>query len=163
MTEKAVFDTRKTYQDSNTLLLTATLLVLFLSGCTGGEPLPTASLPQSLPQSMKGYELYSWESGKVWRFTLITGTNRLKTLTEITSPESVVEDDLVKITVEGVPELKAALDRLPSGAQVVWRRGRDLPSGSLIPPARLEFPPGYIVEEVQSYCSKLGIELEVSR
>jgi hypothetical protein len=154
---------RKTVQGLNTLLLTATLLVLFLSGCTGEEPLQPVSLPQSLPRSMKGYELYSWKSGRAWRFTLITGTNRLKTLAEITSPESVVEDDWVKITVEGVSELKAVLDRLPSDAQVVWSGDRDLPSGSLIRPARLELPPGPLIEEIRSHSTELGIQLNVSR
>lgn len=148
-------------QSPTVLLLTATLLLLLLSSCTGEEALPSVSLSQSLPQSMKGYELYSWKSGKVWRFTLITGTNRLKTLAEITSPESVVEDDLVKITVEGVSELKAALDRLTSDAQVVWWGEPDLSPDSLIPLARLELPPRSMVEEIQSHCSVLGIQLEV--
>ncbi len=72
-----------------TLLLTAMLLVLLLSGCTEEEPLPPLSLPQSLPRSMKGYELYSWKSGTAWRFTLITGTTRLTTLAELASPASI--------------------------------------------------------------------------
>jgi hypothetical protein len=150
---------RKAYQIPNTLLLTATLLVLFLSSCTGEDPLSTVPLPQS----MKGYELYSWQSGKAWRFTLITGTNHLKTLAEITSRDNVVEGDWVKITVEGVPDLKATLDRLPSGAQVVWWGARDLPPGSVTPRARLKLPPGQSVQEIRSHCAQLGIQLEVSR
>lgn len=150
---------RKTYQIPNMLLLTATLLVLLLSNCTGEEPLPHVPLPQS----MKGYELYSWQSGKAWRFTLITGTNRLKTLAEITSRENVVEDGWVKITVEGVSDLKATLDRLPSGAHVTWWGERDLSSGSVIPRARLELPPSQLVQEIGSHCAELGIQLEVSR
>ena len=37
-----------------------------------------------LPHSMKGYELYSWyeESEDQWFYTLVTGTNRLKTIEE---------------------------------------------------------------------------------
>jgi len=112
---------------------------------------------------MKGYELYSWQSGKAWRFTLITGTNRLKTLAEITSRENVMEDGWVKITAKGVPDLKATLDRLPPSAQVVWWGERDLPPGSVIPQARLEFPPEQLVQEIRSHCAGLGIQLEVSR
>jgi hypothetical protein len=96
---------QKAVRGSNPLLLMATLFVLVLSGCAETEPLPPVSLPQSLPQSMKGYELYSWKSGGTWCFTLITGTNRLKTPAEIASRESTIEDDWVKITVEGVPNL----------------------------------------------------------
>jgi hypothetical protein len=112
---------------------------------------------------MKGYELYSWKSGRGWRFTLITGTNRLKTLAEVTSPESIVEGDWVKITVEGVPELKAILDRLPSGTHVGWWKKRDLLPGSLIPPARLALPPSPLVEEIRSHSTALGIQLNVSQ
>ena len=32
---------------------------------------------------MKGYELYAWEEGGELRFTLITGTNRQKSLNEV--------------------------------------------------------------------------------
>jgi hypothetical protein len=150
---------RDTCQIPKVLLLSATLLLLLLSGCTGEEPLP--SVP--LPRSMKGYELYSWQSGKAWRFTLVTGTNRLKTIAEITSREDVVEGDWVKITVEGAPDLKAALHRLPPGSQVVWWGARDLSPGSVIPRARLDLPPEQLVQEIRSHCAGLGIQLEVSR
>jgi hypothetical protein len=112
---------------------------------------------------MKGYELYSWKSGRAWRFTLITGTNRLKTLAEISSPESIVEDDWIKITVEGVPDLKAALDRLPSGTQVFWSGARRLESGSTTWQIDPRVPPQRLVKEVRSHCAELGIQLEVSR
>ena len=32
---------------------------------------------------MKGYELYSWQDGGQWKFSLLVGTNREKTLEEI--------------------------------------------------------------------------------
>jgi hypothetical protein len=147
------------YQNPVILLLMAALLALLLSSCIDEEP----ALPVEFPQSMKGYELYSWRSGKEWYFTLITGSNRLKTIAELTSRENVVEDDWVKITVARVPDLKATLDRLPAGAHVTWWGERDLPSGSLISRARLELPPRPLVEEVRSHCSELGIGLEVSR
>jgi hypothetical protein len=154
---------QRIHQGSNILLPAATLLLLLLSGCTEEETLSPVALPPSLPQSMKGYELYSWKSGRAWhstRFTLITGTHRLKTYAEITSPESVVGDDWVKITVEGLPELKATLGRLPPGASVSWTRERGLPP---IAPARFRFPPRAWVREVQSYCSDRDIQLAVAR
>lgn len=147
----------------NTLLLIATLLVSFLGGCTEEAPLPPVSLPQSLPRSMKGYELYSWKSGRAWRFTLITGTNRLKTLTEITLPESEVEDQwVVKVTVEGLPALEAVLDRLPAGEHVSWQGARGLSPGDPAPQVRLALPPRSTIREVQAFCAERGIELAVS-
>jgi len=45
-----------------------------------------------LPHSMKGYELYSWLEDGQWHFTLITGTNRNKTVEEIGSREDVISE-----------------------------------------------------------------------
>ena len=145
------------------LLLAATLFTFLLSSCAEDEPLPPVSLPQSLPRSMKEYELYSWKSGRAWRFTLITGTNRLKTLTEIASPESILEGDWVKTTVEGVPDLESVLERLPSGTQVLWQRARQPGVDSSTSEVHLRIPPGRLVKEIRSHCAELGIQLEVSR
>ena len=146
-----------------TLLPIAALFVLLLSGCAGGDPLPPVSLPESLPQSMKGYELYSWKSGRAWRFTLITGTNRLKTLAEITSPESVIEGDWVKVTVEGVPDLESVLERLPSDAHVSWRGASHPGVDSSTSEVDLQIPPERLVKEIRTYCVEAGVRLEVSR
>ena len=146
-----------------TLFLIETLFVLFLSGCAEEEALPPVSLPQSLPQSMKGYELYSWKSGGAWRFTLITGTNRLKTLGEITSSESLVEGDWVKITVEGVADLESVLGRLPSGTTVSWRRARHPGVDPSTSKVALRMPSRRVVKEIQSHCAELGVRVEKSR
>ena len=146
-----------------TLLLMAMLLVLLLSGCTEEEALPPVSFPQSLPRSMKGYELYSWKSGSAWRFTLITGTNRLKTVAEITSSENIQEGNWLKITVEGVPDLQSVLERLPSGTKVSWRGARHPGVDSSTSKVALRIPPGRVVKEIQSHCAELGIRVEISR
>ena len=68
------------------------IITLLLSACSRSPEL-TISPSGTLPHSMKGYELYSWQVGDDWHFTLITGTNRLKTLEEITLGEDVVTPD----------------------------------------------------------------------
>ena len=150
-------------QGQYTLLLIAALFVLLLSGCAGEDPLPTVSLPESLPQSMKEYELYGWKSGSAWRFTLITGTNRLKTVAEITSFESTIEDDWVKITVEGIPDLETVLGRLPSDTQVFWY-GADHPGvDSAMSEIDLQIPSERLVKEIRTHCAETGVQLEVIR
>jgi hypothetical protein len=111
---------------------------------------------------MKGYELYSWKAGREWRFTLITGTNRLKTVAELTSRDNIVEDDWVKVTVRSVSTLKDALDLLPSGTHVLWRGAPDLPSGSVLSRRTLELPPASLVDEIKAHSSELGISLGIS-
>jgi hypothetical protein len=154
---------RKTARGSRTLLLAVTLFMFLLGSCAEGEPLPPVSFPQSLPRSMKEYELYSWKSGRAWRFTLITGTNRLKTPAEITSPESILEGDWVKITVEGVPDLESVLDRLRSGTKVSWRGARHPGVDSSTSEVDLRIPPRRLVKEIRARCAELGIRVEVSR
>lgn len=77
-----------------------------------------------LPTSMKGYEVYCWydEEQESWHYTLITGTNRLKTYKEVTDEEdTITSGGWVKITVTGEDALKTLLARLPEGEEVVWR------------------------------------------
>jgi hypothetical protein len=81
----------------------------------------TGKLITMLPHSMKGYELYSWSQDGEWHFTLITGTNRNKTLEEIISPSNnVTADEWVQIHVVGVEAIKGVISRIPQGEWVSW-------------------------------------------
>lgn len=99
---------------------------LYFSRQPSTTPQMTAAINNTkpLPPSMKGYEVYCWfdEEQDSWHYTLITGTNRLKTYKEITSLENTITSGRwVKITVTGEDALKALLARLPEGQEVVWR------------------------------------------
>ena len=157
----------KTDALTTTRLLAAILLALLLTSCTARPTATPVPLPDSLPASMKGYELYSWRSGEAWHFTLITGTNRQKTVAEVTSAEvtsaeQVLRDDWVKVTLEGVPALKDALARLPPGTEVIWTGTPGLPRGSLVVWARLALPPTAVVDEIRSHCAALDVKLYLS-
>jgi hypothetical protein len=125
-----------------------------------------SSLPQelagiSLPQSMKGYELYSWQKDGEWYFTLITGTNRNKTIEEITSSENTVGGDgLLKITVQGVEDLKTVLGLLPKDETIIWPNDPGIEPG-LFDRTRLTLPPLEMVEEVQEHSRQLELDLRV--
>jgi hypothetical protein len=150
-------------QTATLLILTLCLGAFFsLAGCRqepaqrAVAPLPTGPLPAS----MKGYELYSWRSGKAWRYTLVTGSNRLKTVAEVTSGESKIDGEWVKIMVGGMTELQAVLSLLPAEATVFWA-APNLPSGLVMPWVRLALPPESTIEAVKLYCIQQGIQLEV--
>ena len=142
--------------------ISVALLVILLCGCAG-EGAPPSSTGAPLPRSPKEYELYSWKSGSTWYFTLITGTNRLKTLDEITAPEDMDQGEWVKITAAGVPELRSVLGRLPSGTQIFWHTARRLGSDALQSEPKLRRPPGRVVREVRATCAELGLDLALSR
>jgi len=81
----------------------------------------SATTGDKLPHSAKGYELYWWQEDGQWHFTLITGTNRNKSLEEIVSNENIVsEDGWVHIHVVGVEAIETVLSRLPQNEYVGW-------------------------------------------
>ncbi len=109
------------------------LLGLALSGCATAEP-PTAS---PLPESMKGYELYSWEENGQWRFSLLVGTNREKTIDEIKSADTVLPD---------VDMLTSTLEKIPSGQFVTWSSRETL-----------SFPPDDVIQQIEQACKDAGL------
>jgi hypothetical protein len=134
-------------------------IIARLAGCTK-FPLVTVTSTSPLPPSLKGYELYSWRDGDNWYFTLITGTNRTKTLAEITSQDSIIEEGgWVKITVIGLQELLVVLDRLPHSEQIFWLNGKRLDHPEEI--SIFAFPPGEVVEQVRKHSEQRGIKLEI--
>ncbi len=86
------------------------------------EPAPvatTATLPERLPHSMKGYQLYGYVRDGETPFTLITGTNRLKSFDELDDPEPLLGDDgWVRVRVTGVDRAADLLRRVPAESGV---------------------------------------------
>jgi hypothetical protein len=93
--------------------------------------------------SMKGYELYSWQSDGKWFFSLLIGTNRMKTIEEITNPA---------VRLDGVDALKEQLVKLPSGEFVSWFPLQSEPGAG--------YPPAKTMEEIQNICSAQGLECQ---
>jgi hypothetical protein len=86
-------------------------LLMFCSCSEEGKENQTASFPDSLTiaHSVKGWEIYSWSAGNVFYYSLLTGTNRLKSYDEVTAN---------KIVVAGLSNLKILLDKFPENESV---------------------------------------------
>ena len=119
-------------------LLFAVLFGSSLSGC-GPASQPT---PSPFAESMKGYELYSWQDGGQWRFSLLVGTNREKTLEEIKSAD---------VILSGVDELTSTLKNIPSGQYITWSSRESL-----------SLPPDEIRSQVELTCKEQGLILNVA-
>jgi hypothetical protein len=119
------------------------LVLALLLGC-GGVGFAQSS-QAGLPHSMKGYELYSWKARGEWYFSLLVGTNRLKTKKEVTSTQA---------RVKGIAALRILINRLPAGEELGWSDG-------LVPQTHL--PPDEIIEEIKTLCESRGIILRVNR
>ena len=113
-----------------------------------------------LPRSFKGYELYSWQQDNLWNYTLITGTNRDKTVEEIiTGNNTVSEDGLVNIHVIGEEQLKALISRIPSNEFVIWLSG---PRADLTQsPVNFGFPPTATVDIIKALAAQCGLNFTV--
>lgn len=92
---------------------------------------------------MKGYELYSWQDSSQWRFSLLVGTNREKTLDEIKSTDTVLLD---------VDALISALEKVPSGQYITW-----------LSKETLSFPPDDIIKKVEQVCKDKGLILNITK
>jgi hypothetical protein len=114
-----------------------------LTGCTVGH--------DENVLSMKGYELYSWPAGQDWDFALMVGTNRLKPLEEIKSPDH---------TLHGIEAIKTALRELPANEQVFWI-GQGWLQQSQTPSGSIAIPPASIRDEIIGLCSQIGVRLTV--
>ncbi len=114
-------------------------LVCLLTGCDTVET-PEAT---TLPQSLKGYELYSWQVEGEWRFSLLPGTNRMKDSEEIMAAETMITD---------ADALIALLGTIPEGEYVFWLafEGGDL-------------PPDEVISRVEQVCEQQGLILSITR
>lgn len=115
-------------------------------------------IPSTLPDSFKGYELYSWQAGEDWVFTLIAGTNRSKSFTEITSTENLLEDGFIKISVTDLQDLKTLLGRLPQGTEIFWS-GIDLTGQVEEGTLYFSYPPQEILNEIVEFAGEQDIQL----
>jgi hypothetical protein len=120
------------------LLLVIPLALLFSSCGTVAQPDATP-----LPESMKGYELYSWQEGNQWKFSILVGTNREKTLNEIKSTDTILPD---------VDALISTLEKVPSGQYVTWSSRETL-----------SLPPDNIIKQVKQICKDEGLILNIAR
>ena len=115
-----------------------------------------------LPHSFKGYELYSWEEDNQWHFTLITGTNRTKTMEEITSKEDFIsETGWVNIHVVGVDAIKDVLSRLPQSESIFWCD--ELHIGQVTGTnTNIQLPPEQITEVIKEHAERCGLDFAIT-
>lgn len=98
--------------------------------------------------------------GRDWYHTLVTAPHRAKTIEELTAGENVVGDTWVSLTLRGVHDLDATIERLPDRTAIRWIGPHALRQrGTRASIVRL--PPQQHLEEVQATCSEIGIDLRV--
>jgi len=156
------------------ILLLMFLSVLSLTACGPAVPrtedsvsqqwaaFPTPdweSIPDPLPQSMKGYELYAWQTESGWVYTLIMGTNRNKSFEEITTPGNNTDGEgLTKVTVNNLEDLMTLLRRLHPGEEVFWsgiNLSGQVSEGTLY----FSYPPEEQITKILQLAEEVGIKV----
>lgn len=114
-----------------------------------------------LPHSMKGYELYSWSEDSQWHFTLITGTNRNKTLEEIISNEDFIsEAGWVQAHMVGVDAVKNVLSKIPRDEFIIWLAVmREQTEQTDI---KIRLPPQQTADDIKEYAVQRGLDMVIA-
>lgn len=109
-------------------LLIGILAIALQTACERAAAPPQAVVQRDGQRSMKGWEAYVWTEGETTRFSLLIGTNRNKTASEIfdSAPAEAAESDLTIVRAAPMSEVRDALSRLASGESVVVRGVRRL-------------------------------------
>jgi len=116
------------------------VVLLLLVGCKSQA---AQNIQTTDAGSMKGFELYSWSEGDAWRYSLLEGTNRIKSYSEVTAAD---------IQLDNIEALIEAMGNLPLGDWVFW-------SDQRVPGTHL--PPQAIVDTIRGYSQQIGLQLDI--
>jgi hypothetical protein len=146
------------------LILLASFNLLFINACTKENKVDeTATLSifdtLTVPHQMKGYEIYSWTEGNKWYFSILVGTNRIKTYAEVISNQP---SETHLITVNGIDTLKAVLNRFPEDEYVFWIGNGWLQSAWGNNYGNLKLPPQNDIDEIILFCKQKKLDIVVS-
>jgi hypothetical protein len=146
------------------LSLLGCLTLLVLSSCSKADKdtqSPDTSYFDTLqvPHSVKGWELYSWPAGNNWYYSILVGTDRIKTLQEVTTD---TQTELLLIQVSGIDSLKAVLARFPENEEVLWIGKGWVKKIWGAEFGNLQLPPQTVVDQVVDYCADKKINMTVT-
>jgi len=112
-----------------------------------------------VPHSFKGYELYSWPEGNKWYFSILVGTNRIKTYNEVISS---IPSEINLITVVGIDTLKLALARFPENEYITWIGQGWLQNTWGGNYGNLQLPPQNFIADITQFCNQKNLNLQVT-
>ncbi|HEY4788724.1 MAG TPA: hypothetical protein VIH57_21885 [Bacteroidales bacterium] len=107
----------------------------------------------SFSHSMKGWELYSWPNGNSYNYSILMGTNRVKSYEEVTTN---------KIIVSGKDSLKMVLDKFPQKENLFWIGKGWLEKCWHSSYGNLSLPDMNTINEIKEYCNQKNLILNVS-
>lgn len=133
--------------------------IIMLLSCSEKKDLDLAKTNNALDtlkvgHSMKGWELYSWQSENKWYYSVLVGTNRTKTTAEITSKQTSATKLLI---VTGTDSLKLLLNKFPQSESILWL-GRWPDNRDVV-----QLPSQEVQDEIVSYGTQKGLTIHVNK
>ena len=115
---------------------------------------------EELPHLMKGYELYSWQKDDNFVYTLLPGTNRIKTFEEI-SGDNKIEEEGEGFTSISYNDLKVVITKLPDDELIFWEGANwiELAWGSN--PNNICLPSEKVQNDLLKYCNEHNVRLSI--
>lgn len=113
----------------------------------------------TVTHSMKGWELYSWQEGNDWYFSVMVGTNRTKTYEEVISHEPA---DVHLITVNGIDSLKLVLAKFPEDEYITWIGKGWLQTCWGGNYGNLQLPQQNYIDDITQFCILEKLNLQVT-
>jgi hypothetical protein len=102
--------------------------------------------------SMKGWELYSWPISTNWKYSLMVGTNAVKTY------EQVVNN---RLSVIGEDSLKVLLSKMPANEEISWLGKVWLQTSWQSSFGELNLPKRTTQIEIKEFCDNHGLKLTI--
>lgn len=140
-----------------TVLMVITLFSFIRCSKTADQEISTVSKTDFdklvFEHSMKGWELYSWPNGNDYNYSILTGTNRIKTYEEITSNE---------IVVFGKSSLKMLLDKFPADENIFWFGKKWIERSGNNNHGFFSMPDNETINEIKEYSTQRKLTLVVS-
>jgi hypothetical protein len=122
-------------------LLWITLISISIIGCQQSAP---EINERAKATEFKGMELYSWRSDSgEWEYSILVGTNRYKTITEVIYKSMSME------------EVKESIAKMAIGETIIWSNQVESSEINIV----LEFPPIEVINELRSYASIYNVKL----
>ena len=124
-------------------------LILFLSlSLSAADNEPSAADAKADRHNTKGWDIRSWKNDKgEWVFSILFGTNRLKSV-----------DEIRESGVVGIDALKKELRTLKEGEYVNWTHTAVQIDGKM----DLEYPPADIIDEVRKFAEERKLKFEAA-
>jgi hypothetical protein len=111
-----------------------------------------------IPTGGKGWDIAAWQKSDGSHFSLVAGTNRIKSCDEVVADtDNISNGSVFRLAARNLLALKSALARLTPGEYITLCNG-DHACADIDSTCSLGTPPTELVQDIQLYVGALGLQ-----